>query len=322
VLPSVTPLIEPGAPRALSALSTHPFQQPDVLVLGGGGILGEAWMSSLLVGLAEESGFDPHGCKAYLGTSAGSIVAAALTAGVDPRTRLDELPEQADAPDEAVAAETPTPLIRALGQAGNAVRPLAALTLPFMAPGGAVLRREALSRVTPGRRPLPQVRAAVEEWGIDWDGRLRISAVDMDSGRRVMFGEPDAPEASIADAVEASCAIPGFFRPIELDGRRYVDGGVWSPTNMDRAPVERGERVLCLNPTAALTPASGQRYAAMGLLSRSLAAIEATYLERRGAEVQLVAPDAASMAAMAGRLMDGRRRGATLAAGLAQGRAL
>jgi hypothetical protein len=60
----------------------------------------------------------------------------------------------------------------------------------------------------------------------------------------------------------------------------------------------------------------------MGLLSRSLAAIEATYLERRGAQVQLVAPDVASTAAMAGRLMDGRRRGATLAAGLAQGRAL
>jgi NTE family protein len=303
-------------------LTVDRFQQPDVLVLGGGGILGEAWMSSLLAGLAERPGFDPHECKAYLGTSAGSIVAAALSAGVDPRTRLDELPEQPDAPDEAVAAEAPTPLVRALEQAGKAVRPLAALTLPFMAPGGALLRREALSRVAPGRQSLAQLRAAVEEWDVDWDGRLRVSAVDMDSGRRVMFGEPDAPDASIADAVEASCAIPGFFRPIEIDGRRYVDGGVWSPTNMDRAPVERGERVLCLNPTAALTASSGQRYGAMGLLSRSLAAIEATYLERRGAHVQLVVPDAASTAVMAGRLMDGRRRGATLAAGLAQGRAL
>ena len=291
-------------------------------MLGGGGILGEAWMSSLLAGLAEGSGFDPQGCKAYLGTSAGSIVAAALVAGVDPRSRLDELPEQAGVPDEAVDAEAPRLLARALGQAGKAVGPLAALTLPLMAPGGALLRQQALSRVTPGRQSLAQLRAVVEEWDIAWDGRLRIAAVDMDSGRRVMFGEPGAPDASIADAVEASCAIPGFFRPIEIDGRRYVDGGVWSPTNMDRAPVERGSRVLCLNPLAALAPSNGQRYRAMGLLSRSLAAIEATYLERRGAHVEVVAPDATATAAMAGRLMDGRRRGATLAAGLAQGRAL
>ena len=298
------------------------FQQPDVLVLGGGGILGEAWMSSLLAGLAEQSAFDPHGCKAYLGTSAGSIVAAALVAGVDPRSRLDELPEQPDAPDEAVAAEAPRPLARALEQAGKAIGPLAALTLPYMAPGGALLRREALRRVTAGRRSLAQLGSAVEEWNFGWDGRLRISAVDMESGRRVMFGEPGAPEASVAQAVEASCAIPGFFRPIEVDGRRYVDGGVWSPTNMDRAPAERGSRVLCLNPTASLTPGLGQPYGAMGLLSRSLAAIEAAYLQRRGVDVRLVAPDAASTTAMAGRLMDGRRRGPTLAAGLAQGRAL
>ncbi|HEX2070305.1 MAG TPA: patatin-like phospholipase family protein [Thermoleophilaceae bacterium] len=298
------------------------FEQPDVLVLGGGGILGEAWMSSLLAGLAEAGDFDPHGCEAYLGTSAGSIVAAALTAGVDPRSRLDELPEQPDVPDEAIGAEAPRPLARALGHAGRVAGPLAALTLPYMASGGALLRRAALGRVTPGRRSLAQLGSAVDEWDLDWDGRLRISAVDMESGRRVMFGEQGAPEASVADAVQASCAIPGFFRPIEIGGRRYVDGGVWSPTSMDRAPAGRGSRVLCLNPTASLTPSREQPYGAMGLLSRSLASIEAAYLERRGVQVEVVAPDAASTAAMAGRLMDGRLRGATLAAGLAQGRAL
>jgi NTE family protein len=303
-------------------LTIDDFRQPDVLVLGGGGILGEAWMSSVLSGLAEEADFDPHGCKAYLGTSAGSIVAAALVAGVDPRSRLDELPEQPAAPDEAVAAEAPRPMARALARAGKAVGPLAALTLPYTAPGGALLRRQALNRVTPGRHSLAQLGATVEEWGLSWDGRLRISAVDMESGHRVMFGERRAPGASVAQAVEASCAIPGFFRPIEIDGRRYVDGGVWSPTNMDRAPVERGSRVLCLNPTASLTPSRDQPYGATGLLSRSLAAVEAAYLERRGVDVELVAPDAASTRAMRGRLMDGRLRGATLAAGLAQGRAL
>lgn len=298
------------------------FEQPNVLVLGGGGILGEAWMSSLLAALAEATGFDPCGCEGYVGTSAGSIVAAALAAGVDPRTRIGELPEQPDAPDEAVGAEAPRPLARALAVAGRTVGPLAATALPLTEPGGALLRRTALGRVTPGRRTLAELGAAVEGWDHDWDGRLRIAAVDLESGRRVMFGEPGAPEISVADAVEASCAIPGFFRPIAAGGRLYVDGGVWSPTNMDRAPVGAGARILCLNPTAKLTPSRGNPYGALGVVSRSLAAVEAAYLERRGVAVEMVVPSAATTAAMGGRLMDGSRRAATVAAGLAQGRAL
>jgi NTE family protein len=298
------------------------FEQPNVLVLGGGGILGEAWMSSLLAALSETTGFDPCACDGYVGTSAGSIVAAALAAGVDPRTRVGQLPEQPDAPDEAVGAEAPRPLSRALAVAGRAVGPLAATALPLAEPGGALLRKTALARVTPGRRTLAELGAAVEEWGLDWDGRLRISAVDLESGRRVMFGEPGAPEISVADAVEASCAIPGFFRPIVAGGRSYVDGGVWSPTNMDRAPVEAGGRVLCLNPTATLTPSRDNPYGAMGVVSRSLAAVEAAHLERRGVTVEMVVPSAAVTAAMGGRLMDGSKRAATVAASLAQGRAL
>jgi NTE family protein len=299
------------------------FQNPDVLVLGGGGILGEAWMSSVLAGMLEEAGFDARECHGYVGTSAGSIVAVALVAGVDPRTRLGELPEQPQVPEEAVEAESPRPFARLMAAAGAAIGPLAAVGLPFLEPGGAAVRKTALSRVTPGKRSLADLGAALERWGANWgDGRLRISAVDLDSGRRVMFGEPGAPEMSVTDAVEASCAIPGFFRPIESGGRRYVDGGVWSPTNMDRAPVEPGMRLLCLNPTASLTPTREQPYGAMGLVSRSLAAVEGHYLERRGVEVRIVAPDAEATRAMAGRLMDGRLRNATIAAGLAQGRAL
>jgi len=53
---------------------------PDVLVLGGGGILGEAWMSAVLVGLDSSEDFDPLACSRYVGTSAGSIVAASKSA--------------------------------------------------------------------------------------------------------------------------------------------------------------------------------------------------------------------------------------------------
>ena len=88
--------------------------------------------------------------------------------------------------------------------------------------------------------------------GVRFDGRLRLVAVDRGSGRRVVFGDDGAPEASVADAVAASCAVPGLFAPVEIGDREYVDGGVWSPTNLDLARAGRGDRVLCLVPTAAM----------------------------------------------------------------------
>jgi len=63
-----------------------------VLVLGGGGILGEAWLSALLAGIERSGGFDPCACGGYVGTSAGSIVAAALLAGERPGARPGACP--------------------------------------------------------------------------------------------------------------------------------------------------------------------------------------------------------------------------------------
>ena len=79
-----------------------------------------------------------------------------------------------------------------------------------------------------------------------------MTAVDRRSGRRVVFGSPGAPDASVAQAVEASCTVPWLFAPVKIGDREYVDGGVWSPTNLDAAPAGRDTHVLCLNPTANL----------------------------------------------------------------------
>ena len=65
-----------------------------------------------------------------------------------------------------------------------------------------------------------------------------------------MFGAPGAPPAASRDAVLASCAVPWLFAPVRIGGRDYVDGGVWSPANLDAAPAGRGTAVLCLVPTA------------------------------------------------------------------------
>jgi NTE family protein len=301
------------------------LESPDVLILGGGGVLGEAWMSSLLAGLEEAGEMSARDCDSYIGTSAGSIVAAMLCAGVDPRSALGRLPEQppSSAPADAAAFPPPNRALRlSAALAGAAAGPFASIALRASAPGGRLLRREALRRLPRGRRSLAELGRSVEKAGPEWDGRLRISAVELQSGRRVMFdGSGDEP-VSVSAAVQASCAIPGIFCPVELNGRSYVDGGAWSPTNMDTAEVGHGTRVLCLNPTGALGSSGGAGSRAIGAVSRSVAAIEAASLRRRGAKVQVVSPDAGSVAAIGPNLMDEARRDPVIAAGLAQGRAL
>ena len=297
---------------------------PDVLVLGGGGILGEAWMSGVLAGIEDADGFDARESGRFVGTSAGSIVAAALAGGVDPADRLGRLGEQPPVPaeDEAGFSAARAILGAAARVGGVALAPLASLAITSTAAGGAVVRRAALARVPPGRRSLADLGRWIDGLGLHWDGRLRVSAVEVESGRRVMLGAPGAPELTVSEAVRASCAIPGVFRPVQSGGRTYVDGGAWSPTNMDASDAGRGDRVLCLNPTASLRPALAEPAGAIGPVSRSVAAAEALALRRRGARVTTVNPDRASAAAMGINLMDPTRRDAALAAGVAQGRRL
>jgi NTE family protein len=111
------------------------------------------------------------------------------------------------------------------------------------------------------------------------------------------------------------------FSPVRAHGRTYVDGGAWSPTNMDAVQVGRGDAVLCLNPTGSL-PLSARLTGALGPLSRSIAGAEALALRHRGARVATVNPDSAAAAAMGLNLMQPSGRSAVTAAGLAQGRRL
>ncbi len=282
---------------------------PDVLVLGVGGLLGEAWMTGVLAGIEQATGADMTGCRAYVGSSAGSIVAASLVAGRSPRRPGGVAAE----PGEDPAA--PARAARVLAGVGSAAGAVGALVAPIglaaIRPAGARVRGLLLSRVPDGRQSLDGLRADVNTWGASFDGRLRVCAVDRASGRRVVFGSRSAPRAAVGDAVAASCAIPGWFTPVRIGGRQYVDGGAWSPLNADAAPAGRGDDVLVLEPTASLL---------RGAL-RPAGAVEALALRRRGARVQLVAPDRPAAQLMR-RLMEPDRGGRVLAAGFRQGLAL
>jgi NTE family protein len=295
--------------------------RPDVLVLGGGGVLGEAWLSGVLAGIEDANGFDLRKCEYFVGTSAGSIVAAHLVAGESPRrpsSTEDEIEDGAVRTSAGLAAAGLAAARRAGALAAAAGAAFAPLALGVAAPGGALMRAAMLRRIPRPTETLDRLRRSIERSGARFDGRLRVVAVDRQRGRRVVFGRPGAPRASVADAVTASCTVPWLFAPLEIGGREYVDGGVWSPTNLDVAPAGRDTQVLCLNPTASLT-GSHSVLALVRSVARSAVSVEALALRRRGVAVQLVAPSMESAAAMGTNYMDSEPRGRVLAAAYRQG---
>jgi NTE family protein len=298
-----------------------PIERPDVLVLGVGGVLGEAWLSGVLAGITAASGTDFRECQSFVGTSAGSIVAAYLATGHPPPAVADGT--EADPERDTAERGLGTALLRGAGRASLAATlPLAPFLLAAAAPGGALARAALLARTPAGSIALDDLRARIEQLGGHFDGRLRVVAVDRASGKRVVFGSPDAPETTVGDAVVASCAVPSLMRPAIVGGRTYVDGGVWSPTNLDVAPVRPGDRVLCLVPTARLGAGGASPARALRLAWRSTTALEVAALRRRGADVRIVGPDDEAAAAMGDRLMDPKLRERAAGAGRRQGRRL
>jgi len=223
------------------------IELPDVLVLGVGGTLGEAWLRGWLSG----TGADFRDCEYFVGSSAGSIVAATLAAGRELDAGDRPAREWSVQADEEPAPSVAGRAARLAGRAGiAAAAPFAPIALAGIAPAGRAVRAAALRAVPQTSRSMPRLGTYFDEMGATFDGRLRISAVDRLSGRRVMFGAPGAPRARVSQAVLASCAVPWIFSPVGIGGREYVDGGVWSPTNLDAAPARRGTKVLCMVPTA------------------------------------------------------------------------
>ena len=134
-----------------------------------------------------------------------------------------------------------------------------------------------------------------------------------------MFGRPGAPEASIADAVVASCSIPAVFRPQRIGGREYVDGGAWSLTNLDAAPAGRGTEILCLHPSGGRSASPTSPRGAVRAAAGAAAELEALALRARAAKPRIVGPSGEVAQAMGANLMDPRPAARVHALGFRQG---
>lgn len=291
------------------------------LVLGGGGVLGAAWMVGALCALEEARGIKVADMDVIVGTSAGSVIGALIAAGATPQQLRDhqygesitEGPLAGYSWDYESATGGSRPSMPRLRGPGSLKLIGASLRQGFRLPPTAVL-----SAFLPvGTGSLDRVGHLIEaitpmdEWSPHGD--LRVIAMDYDEGRRVVFGTAAAPDASLADAVMASCAIPGWFEPVMISGRPYVDGGAWSATSVDVLLDDEVDEVFVVAPMVSFNTDEPdglftrlERQWRRRVTRRCLDEVDA--VESQGAQVHVLGPGEEDLAAMGGNIMETSRR--------------
>jgi NTE family protein len=233
------------------------------LVLGGGGFTGGVYEIGALRALdllatnSTVNNFD-----IYVGTSAGSFVAAMLANGITPDEMMQVLNQRVPSELEdldldkvlrpnylgflqkAVALPLRSiEVVRSLARIGE----LSAIDL------GVGLAESLPSGLYSGSGVNDYVEGVLADSGRHNDFRLLdrelyITATDLDTTERIVFGEKDWDDVPISKAIQCSTALPIVYKPVELKGRQMVDGGIRSTTNIDIA-VERGAKfIVVVNP--------------------------------------------------------------------------
>jgi NTE family protein len=257
------------------------------LVLGGGGVTGIWWELGVLRGL-RDGGVDLTAADLIVGTSAGSFVGALIATGVD----LVDVAASRRASEAAPAAPELDPgqmvaAIVALRKKGGTPQELRARIGEMALTSSRVSETERLG-VIASRLPSHQ-----------WPERkLLITAVDAGDGRFVVWDRDSG--VPLVQAVAASCAVPGVWPPVGIDGRRYMDGGVRSINNSDLA--------AGYDPVAILAPYT------LGLEG----SLEDEVVALGDASVVIVSPDREALEAIGPNPLDPGRRAEALEAGLAQ----
>jgi len=256
---------------------------------------GQAYHAGVLSALAD-SGWDPGSAEVIVGTSAGSITAALLRAGVAP---------------SAMASGS----YRSMQGAGRAAAPeaaemAAAAALVTGATSGRASVGGQLSRLVPAGRTSPGgiITTVRRVAGDRWPGRATwICAVRRSDGRRIVFGREGAPEVPQSLAVAASCAIPGFFTPVTIDGQAYVDGGAHSPTNLDLLAGLGLDALVVSSPMSVSRTGIGRRLdLPVRMVFRATLAREVRAARRAGTPVLTLQPTDEDLQAMGLNAMDPR----------------
>ncbi len=296
------------------------------IVVGGGGVLGGTWAVGALSALEEQLGSAAHNVELLVGTSAGSVLSALVACGVSTSELREHYGEEKVTsgplagyewnPVRATGGSRPgwprilrpgSPKLFGSGLVKLGELPLTAVLSGLLPPGGKSLER--VGHLVDAVSPLG-------EWAQSPSGAdpaVWVVAMDYETGKRVVFGRAGAPHASLSEAVMASCAIPGWFAPIEIGNRTYIDGGAVSATSIDVVSHEGFDEVYVIAPMSltqsdhpkSLTAKLDRQW--RGVVART-AAGEIADVIAGGAQVFLASPTAEDLTAMGTNLMDSTRR--------------
>ena len=296
------------------------------IVLGGGGVLGGTWSVGALLALEEEFGFAAGSADILVGTSAGAVLAAMLGAGVTPeqlRQRYNDEVVQGGPlaglswnPDAAIGGHRPG-LPKAL--APGSIRLIGeSLRRPARVPGTALVA----ALMPEGAKTMAGVGRLIDAVS-PMDGWSRheacwIVAMDYGTGRRTVFGRPGSVRAPLASAVMASCSIPGWFAPVDIGGRRFVDGGAISATSVDVVEHAGLDEVYVIAPMASFQmdhPSSAAAWLERRWRETVTRAclVEANAVARSGATVRIIGPGPEDLEVIGANMMDTSQRRAVLA---------
>lgn len=299
------------------------------IVIGGGGVLGGTWAVGALSALEAELGIAARDVDLLVGTSAGSVLAALIASGVSTGELRQEYGEEKVTsgplagyewnPVRATGGSRPgwprilrpgSPKLFGSGLLNFGELPITAVLSGLLPPGAKSLERvgHLIDAVSP-----------LGEWaqvGVHSTGNnpaVWIVAMDYETGKRVVFGRAGAPHASLSEAVMASCAIPGWFAPVRIGSRTYVDGGAVSATSIDVVSHEGYDEVYVIAPMSltqsdhpkSLTAKLERQW--RGVVART-AAGEITDVVAGGAQVFMASPTAEDLTAIGTNLMDSTRR--------------
>jgi NTE family protein len=284
-------------------------------------------MVGALQALQDELGVDVRDFDAFVGTSAGSILAALLGAGVSVTDLVNH--QRGDRVEsgrlagfhfdyaQATGGDRPSRARPGLGSRELLIRNARQL---HQLPPTAVLS----AFLPEGRGNLDAVGALISHVVPQgWVPRAGVTvvALDYDTGKRVAFGRPGVWSASLTEAVMASCAIPGWYQPVRIGDRRYIDGGAWSSTNLDLLAGQGLDEVFVLAPQASFDADEPTQWATRlerqwrSRVTRRVLR-EAATVNRHGTEVTILGPGREDLEAMGGNLMDLSRRPAVIQASL------
>jgi NTE family protein len=279
------------------------------LVLGGGGPVGIAWEAGLAAGLYD-GGIDVTRADFFLGTSAGSFVGAQLAGGRDPaslaRAQIEVGRAQSALARDPDRPKPPVPDLAPL------LRFWAEMPVDAE-PSAEILQRIgafALGAQTISAADFLKTFGSLAEGTREWPERFACTAVDAESGAFKVWTAADG--IPLARGVASSCAVPGVYPPIEIGGRRWMDGGMRSSTSADLAAGH--ERVLIVAVVAG--PSADPRLA---LLNARLERERAT-IAGAGGRSEVLTPDEACLRAFGPNLLNAARRAEIAEAGWAQGR--